>query len=290
MKATQNKICLLAILLLSTMANAQENNNSNKNTKNKELIMTTAQKNEAIIRNLYEQVLNKRNLQQLQDIVSDDYVGVRGQKGAAGFQATIADLIKGFPDIQWHVEELVGEGDKVVIKWTVQGTHTGQFQQYPATGKTVSSGGIGIYELKNGKITGTQVQTDRLGFLQQLGVLPVDLSSLSIHRHHENQVSFIDKFFIPAAAKAAFLERMKINRSLIKTLPGFVEDAAYEYTDSNGNLICITVARWESKEALDKAKEAVQAEYKKQGFDMAEMLRKTGITVDRGIYTNLEAQ
>lgn len=95
---------------------------------------------------------------------------------------------------------------------------------------------------------------------------------------------FIDKFFIPAAAINEFMERMKINRNFIKTLPGFVQDVAYQYSDENGNLICITVAEWESMDAMNKAKEAVQAEYAKEGFNPAEMMKRLNISMDRAIY------
>jgi len=80
---------------------------------------------------------------------------------------------------------------------------------------------------------------------------------------------------------------MHKNRNFVKTLPGFIEDAAYENTDNDGNLVCITIALWESVEALDKAKEAVQAEYKKQGFDLAEMLKRLNIVTDRGVYKEI---
>ncbi|OQP58669.1 antibiotic biosynthesis monooxygenase [Niastella populi] len=100
-------------------------------------------------------------------------------------------------------------------------------------------------------------------------------------------MNFIDKFFVPAAAIKEFRERVKINRNFIEKLPGFIEDAAYEYTDNDGNLIFITVAMWQSAEALNKAKEAVQAEYKKEGFDAPAMFKRLGITVDRGIYTRV---
>ena len=99
---------------------------------------------------------------------------------------------------------------------------------------------------------------------------------------------FIDKFLVPQNAKQEFLERMNINRSFIKTLNGFVEDAAYERTDEDGNLICITIAVWENEDVLKKAKDAVQELYKKQGFNMPEMLERLHITVDRGIYTKME--
>jgi hypothetical protein len=95
---------------------------------------------------------------------------------------------------------------------------------------------------------------------------------------------FIDKFFVPQPAIREFTERMSINRSFIRTLPGFITDAAYEQTDEQGNLIVITIAQWENEDVLRKAKEAVQAEYKKQGFDLPEMLKRLNITMDRGSY------
>ena len=98
------------------------------------------------------------------------------------------------------------------------------------------------------------------------------------------QQFFIDKFFVPARAVVAFKARVKINRDFIRGLPGFIEDHVYEYTDEQGNLTCITVATWASVEAVNKAKEAVQAEYKKQNFDPADMLEKLQIKMDRGVY------
>ena len=99
---------------------------------------------------------------------------------------------------------------------------------------------------------------------------------------------FIDKFLVPEKAKQEFTERMNINRSFIKTLNGFVEDGAYERSDEDGNFICVSIAVWENEDVLKKAKEAVQEEYKKQGFNMPEMLERLHISIDRGIYTKME--
>ena len=98
----------------------------------------------------------------------------------------------------------------------------------------------------------------------------------------------IDKFLVPGKAKQEFLERMNINRSFIKTLDGFIEDAAYERTGEDGNLICVTIATWQNEDVLKKAKDAVQEEYKRQDFNMPEMLERLNITIDRGIYTKME--
>lgn len=95
---------------------------------------------------------------------------------------------------------------------------------------------------------------------------------------------FIDKFTIPESAKGEFIARMTINRDFIATLPGFIEDTVYESIDEHGNFLCITIAVWESEDALNKAKEAVQTEYKKQGFNPAEMLERLHIAMDRGVY------
>lgn len=95
---------------------------------------------------------------------------------------------------------------------------------------------------------------------------------------------FIDRFFVPLTSKPAFLERMAINRNFIKTLPGFIEDTVYERLDDQGNLIVVTVAAWANEEAIKKAKEAVQAFYKKEAFDMQGFLKGLNITIDRGVY------
>lgn len=98
---------------------------------------------------------------------------------------------------------------------------------------------------------------------------------------------FIDKFFIRRQGIAEFKQRMQLNRIFIKNLSGFIEDAAYEQLDENGNLIVVTVAKWESREALANAKEAVQAEYLITKFNPAEMYQRLQIKMERGTYGEL---
>ena len=95
---------------------------------------------------------------------------------------------------------------------------------------------------------------------------------------------FIDKFIVPEKSKQEFLERVSINRNFIKHLNGFIKDEAYERTDENGNLIYMTIAVWENEAVLKKAKETVQAEYKKEGFNIAEMFERLHIVMERNIY------
>lgn len=98
---------------------------------------------------------------------------------------------------------------------------------------------------------------------------------------------FIDRFIIPETSKAEFIERMTINRNLISKLPGFIRDDVYKRNDEQGNTLCITVAVWESEAAIANAKEQVQADYKKTGFDMPGMLQRLNIKMERGQYRKM---
>jgi len=277
----------MATMLIAGISNAQQTN-YNINIKNKEIIMSISEKNKQVVQKLYEQGLNKKNFDLLKELISDEYVGFQGTKGAPGFLAPVIPLFNAIPDAHYELQDLIADDNKVAIHWQLHGTQTRAFRNIEPTGKAFVNEGMAVFELKDGKITKGQVLTDRLAFLQSLEVLPSDLNQLYTKRSHNGQINFIDKFLIPAAASKEFHDRMQVNRNFIKTLPGFIEDAAYEYTDNDGNIICVTVARWESKEAMAKAKDAVQAEYKKEGFDMAGFIQRLGITIDRGVYTRLQ--
>ena len=135
-------------------------------------VTQTAEMNRAVVRRLYEDALSTGRLELLDQLVSEGYEGPAGQKGPAGFAETIRELRQAFPDIRWTVEDLVAEGDRVAVRSTWRGTHKGRFREFPASDKQVTNSGVAIYQFEDGKIVRAWVQTDRLGFLQQLGVVP----------------------------------------------------------------------------------------------------------------------
>ena len=137
--------------------------------------MSTAQQNEAIVRRVYEQSMNKRDYASLHELVSEEYPGFLGVRGSQGFIKPVEGLIEAFPDIQWHIEDLFGKDDKVAVRWKWVGTHTGVFNGYAPTGKTITNEGMAIMEVKDGKVTAGVVQTDRLGFLQAIDVFSADI-------------------------------------------------------------------------------------------------------------------
>jgi predicted ester cyclase len=131
--------------------------------------------NKEIIRNLYENILNNRKIELLNDIISPDYEGIGGVKGVAGFSGTVMSVIAGFPDIKWTIEDIISEGDKVVVRWHWNGTNTAPFRGIPPSNKIVVDNANVIYQLKDGKIINAWIQGDRLGVLTQIGLISESL-------------------------------------------------------------------------------------------------------------------
>src|SRR5258708_38325091 len=103
---------LLAIWLIRGISNAQVTDKINQSAKKKEFTMSVIQRNREVIRKLYEECLNKKNMGLLPDLISADYFGVGGVKGVAAFEAPVVGLTQGFSDSQWVLEERVAEGGK----------------------------------------------------------------------------------------------------------------------------------------------------------------------------------
>lgn len=93
--------------------------------------------------------------------------------GPAGYLAIVGMMRGGFPDVQWTAEELICEGDKVAARFTMRGTHRGQFMSVPPTERPVTMQALNIYHLKNGKIIKEYGAPDMLGLLAQIGALPL---------------------------------------------------------------------------------------------------------------------
>lgn len=132
-------------------------------------------KNTRLIRSLYEDILNPRKYELLKGAISDEYIGVGGVKGLEGFIGPTLSVINGFPDIKWTIDDILADGDKVVVRWHWNGTNTGSFRGIPASNKAVTDNANVIYQLKDGKIVHAWVQGDRLGVLTQIGAIPADL-------------------------------------------------------------------------------------------------------------------
>jgi len=78
-----------------------------------------------------------------------------------------------FPDLHATVEDMIAEGDKVVTRWTIRGTHQGEIEEFgPPTGRQIEIKGITIHRIKDGKIVEEWERYDNLSVMQQLGLVP----------------------------------------------------------------------------------------------------------------------
>jgi steroid delta-isomerase-like uncharacterized protein len=139
----------------------------------------TIEKNKQIVRGIFEDFVNVGNISPLTNLAADEFEGPNGAKGPEGFIKPYVGLVTGFPDIHYTLIDLIAEGDKVVVRWSWKGTHQGNFMGYPASGKSITNEGVGIFQLKDGKILRAWVQTDRVGFMQDMEILPRDLRSIA---------------------------------------------------------------------------------------------------------------
>jgi predicted ester cyclase len=94
--------------------------------------------------------------------------------GREGDRLRTAGMASAFPDGKWEIEDLVAEGDKIVLRWTFRGANLGEMRTLglPATGKPVVFSGMSLYRVADGMFTEIWEGYDRLTLLQQLGVIP----------------------------------------------------------------------------------------------------------------------
>ena len=134
------------------------------------------QQNKAIVRRYYDEVLNQGKVEVLEELAIPDYVehnSFPGQAaGLVGLRQRAAALWIAFRP-QFTLDDLIGEGDRVAVRWTNHGTHQGDFLGMPATGRTFTITGIDIHVLRDGKLAEHWDVVDQLSLLQQLGILPM---------------------------------------------------------------------------------------------------------------------
>ena len=134
------------------------------------------EENKVFVRRWYEEAVNRLDTTLINqfchpDILSHDTKG--DQRGIEDGPKAAFELFKdGFPDLHIAIEDMVAQGDRVAIRWTATGTHTGELMGIPATGKKICVTGIDINRIAGGKIVEHWGNFDQMGMMQQLGVVP----------------------------------------------------------------------------------------------------------------------
>jgi predicted ester cyclase len=135
----------------------------------------STEENKAIVRR-YREIHNSNNLAALDQVVDANIVshsGIPGlPPGLEGGKMVHNMFLSAFPDSQVTTEDLIAEGDKVVERFSFHGTNKGSFMGAPPTGKQVTSTGMSVFRIANGKIVEHWGENDALGVMQQLGMIP----------------------------------------------------------------------------------------------------------------------
>ena len=136
----------------------------------------SAEDNKALIREVIEEVWNRGNLAAVDRYFAPDYVDhtpFPGQgPGPEGYRQVVTAIRDAFPDLHLTLGDILGEGDKVAFRYTMEGTHQGHFMGMPPTGKPFSVTGMIIARVADGKAVERWANLDTLSLMQQLGAIP----------------------------------------------------------------------------------------------------------------------
>jgi steroid delta-isomerase-like uncharacterized protein len=135
------------------------------------------QDTKAIMRRFYDEVINGRNLDLIDELTTPDFIEHEEFPGLAsgreGVKQFFSMMRTAFPDFRMNVEDMIAEGDKAVVRATLTGTHRGDFMGIPATGKSISVTVIDIVCFSGGKVAEHWGVSDTAGMMEQLGVAPL---------------------------------------------------------------------------------------------------------------------
>lgn len=142
---------------------------------NEEVWTMSTESNKAVVRRYYDEALNAGRVDVLDELAVEDYQEndpLPGQgDGRPGLKQRVQIFIEGLAP-NFTIDDVVAEGDRVVVRWTNNGTHVGSFLGIPPTGRSFRIAGIDIHRMENGRLAEHWHVVDQLTMLQQLGLIP----------------------------------------------------------------------------------------------------------------------
>jgi len=127
----------------------------------------------AVYRRYLQEVFNQGQVELLDELLSPSYVYHDAPPGtppgAEGIKQVVKMFHTGFPDLEITIDDMVAEGDKVAVRTTTRGTHTGMIFGIPPTGKVVTMRGQTLVRIVAGRLTDSWVNNDVMGLMNQLG-------------------------------------------------------------------------------------------------------------------------
>ncbi len=138
----------------------------------------SAEENKTLVRRTWEEVVNQKNLDLLDELFAADYVHHDPslppdmQRGLDAYGLVLSMFFDAFPDLHGTIEDVVGEGDKVASRLRWRGTHQGELMGIPPSGKQVDFTLQAIHRIAEGKIVEGWINFDVLGMMRQIGAIP----------------------------------------------------------------------------------------------------------------------
>ena len=127
-----------------------------------------------VFREHFEQIWNRKDASAIERFIAPTYRGFDAAEliaGIEGYKQHFVTLTSGFPDLRITIRDMQEE-NRVVARYSVEATHTGNFLGIPPTGKRVRITGIAIARISNGQLVEEHANADGLGLMKQLGVIP----------------------------------------------------------------------------------------------------------------------
>ena len=161
----------LAVLVVIVAAGCSES----KEAQVTEDRLASAAQNEALMRQVLD-LIDERELDAAFELYAPDYIyhgpGGRELRGRDGIRGLWEVFLTGFPDLSSTVDDIISEGDKLVLRWTIEGTHTGEFLGTPPSNKKITLPMTEIFRVADGQLAEAWDQYDRLHLMQQIGAIP----------------------------------------------------------------------------------------------------------------------
>jgi steroid delta-isomerase-like uncharacterized protein len=135
----------------------------------------SAEENKAVVRRWHDEYWNKGNVDVVDELIDAKcvyHIASQPKDVREYWKQSYTTMRAAFSDAQLMNEDMIAEGDKVVTRWTMRATHTGEWMGMAPTGKQVELTGISIHRIAGGKIVEDWANADELGMMQQLGAVP----------------------------------------------------------------------------------------------------------------------
>jgi steroid delta-isomerase-like uncharacterized protein len=131
-----------------------------------------AEENKAIVRGFVDEVANAHDTSRIAEFLADDFRLPPGEDGLNrdGLAAVLSYYFSAFSDLHYTVEDMVAEGDSVITRATMAGTHDGVYDGQPATGRGFQVDEVDVFTVRDGRIVDYRIVWDELSFRRQLGL------------------------------------------------------------------------------------------------------------------------